>query len=295
MIKLENVSTNKFIEEQNQKWGEIYWYAQELLKKHHIRDYQQLKDFLASNHPELDRNEIINYLNSELIHVEKIINRANNLGIQPQIFTFDRSQSEEIDGKTISITDERNRGKVLLTSNPLSLNRGIDSLRKLSIAEIKQRLSHIDRRSLKNELHGLSSIGPKKIEGVVSAIEFYDEQVLRQFLETEQRDINLFFINKPEKREIVESQAREIAEYIVDSADKCIWGSLSDLQKRAIMQLSLTERSKKIQDSFINTISNYTTLGELENGILSEQEIPTVIGGVIKRERKKPIDRFIVR
>lgn len=295
MINLENVSTNKFIEEQKQRWGAIYWYAQELLKKHNIRDYQQLKDFLSSNAPELDRDGIIRYLNSELNHIEKLLNRVNNLGTQPQIFTFDSFQSEEIDGKTISITDERNRGKVLLTTNPISLNKGIDSLRKLPISEIKQRLSHVDGRSLKNELHELTSISPKKIEGVVSAVKFYDEQVLRQFLETEQRDINLFFLNKAEKRAIVESQTREIAEYIVDNADKCIWGTLSDLQKRAIMQLSLTERSKKIQDSFINTISNYTTLGELEKGILSEQEIPTVIGGVIKRERRKPIDRFIVR
>lgn len=295
MIELKNVSTNKFIQEQKQIWGNIHWYAEELLKKHNIRDYQQLKDFLDSNHSDLEFEGIINYLNSELKRVEKTIHRANELGVEPQIFTFDSYQSEEIDDKVINITDERNKGKLLLTANPLILHSGIESLQKLSIAEIKHCLSHLDRSKLKTEILEIPSIGQKRLQGVVNAVKFYDQQVLRQYFETEKRDINLFFLNKTYKKEIVELQLKEIAEYIVDNADECIWGKLSDNQKRIIMSTALNNTGQKIKGSFVNAISNYTTLSELENGILKEQEIPTVIDGVITRERRKPIDRFIVR
>ena len=40
-------------------------------------------------------------------------------------------------------------------------------------------------------------------------------------------------------------------------------------------------------------ISNYTTLKELETGILIEQEVPIVMGSTIIKKKIRPIDRII--
>lgn len=288
MIKLENVSTNELIKNNKEIWREESWNAYKVLVRNNIKDYKQLKEFLETTHPDLDIEGVRYYLSWELTFMERRINHANQLGKEPKLFTFD----ETIDDKRISITDERNKGKVLLTSSPLILHSGIEAIRKLSISEIKHCLSHINSNSLRSEI--LNFIKIKEQEKLLNAIRFYDEQVIRQSLETEESDINLFFLNKKAKTEIVESQLTEIATYIVDTAKECIWGRLTNVQKKQIISAILTNQDQKTRGSLINAISNYTTLKELEQGILKEQEIPEIINGTIKTKTKKPIDRFIV-
>ena len=295
MIKLENISTNQFIKQNKETWGMLYWNAYQILVDNNIRDYQQLKDFLESNNQALEISGIRYYFNNELRKMEQRIKRANEKEIEPKIFTFNSYQAKELDDKTINITDERNKGKVLLTSNPLILHSGIENIRKLSIAELKHYLSHLDSYKFSNEALQIPKIGSKQIQLIVDAIRFYDEQIIRQAFETEEKNINLFFLNKKAKNEMVEAQLKSIAEYLVDNAQLCVWGNLTPTQKKKIISLALTNNDKKTRGSLINAISNYTTLSELENGILKEQEIPTVIDGVIKRTKTKPIDRFIVR
>lgn len=304
MIRLEDVSTRDYIMKNKIAYNARCLYVYKILVDYKITDYQMLKDFLESETP----NELIkqnpNYfwgiheLKIQLSCIEYKLEKMNNRNKQIELFSFDSLKSLEIDDKVLNITDERNKGKILLCSNPLSLSRGINSIRKLSISEIKFLLNHIDSNSFKNSLLNLDRITPKKLETIVKAIRFYDEQVLRQYFETSDRDTNLFFLNQKEKRELVKEDILDIAEYITDNADECIWGNLSETTKKRMLAASISNRDgdiKRAKESLIDTISRYTTLTELETGIFNEQEVVTVIGGTIKRQLKRPIDRFITK
>ena len=150
------------------------------------------------------------------------------------------------------------------------------------IAEIKELLGHIDYNDFQNTFTRIRSFGSATGQKVVDAIKFYEQQVLRQAAETEERGINLFMLNKKEKDEIVESEIKYIAEYLIDNAKTLVWGNLTDTQKQRIMSAVLSTKGEYTQQdkkALINAISNYTTLSELEQGVI----------------KKKTLDRFIVR
>lgn len=304
MINLENVSTRKFIMDSKDACDLRIWYARRLLLEHNITDYQKLKDFLESELAKevTKRNSEFLYgiilLQGELKFVENKITKANEKGKQLEIFTYDSLNSSQIDDKSINITDERNKGKILLCSSPIILGSGIKSIRKLPITQLKHLIGHVDPNNLKNCLSNLDSTTSKKIASIDRAIRFYDEQVIRQYFETPNKECNLFFLNSKEKQELIEEQIKDIAEYIADNAKECIWGTLSDTQKKRMLAASLTTRDgtiARVKDNFERNIKLYTTLTELKNGILNEQEVVTIIGGDVKLERKRPIDRIITK
>ena len=49
------------------------------------------------------------------------------------------------------------------------------------------------------------------------------------------RGVNLFIVNKVRKQEFVSSQIKEIVEYLVDNANECVWGTLTDPQKLKLL------------------------------------------------------------
>lgn len=152
-----------------------------------------------------------------------------------------------------------------------------------SIYLIKHYLEHITEYGLDNVfITHVHSFGPSSTRQVVKSVKFYEEQVLRQALETNQRGINLFTLNKNEKERIVEEEFNDIVEYLVDNANECVWGELTDSQKRRMLESTISLRKEeqlKVRRCLIDMISNHTTLSELEQGVV----------------KKRTLDRFIVR
>lgn len=283
MIRLENVSIEKvFNYAKNFKDKDITAkIIYELFIKYDIKDYQKLKDLLNSQKEEF---ECVSYfLKKELYGVELKLKNKNEIDTEPEIFTFDRYQSSNIDVETLQLTDRENNGGILLYNCP-TIRGGarINKLKSMSIDEIKYLASHLCEYHFDNALSIKRNFGIDTVKRVVELVKFYEEQVLRQAQETEERDINLFLLNKDAKDEIVESQYKEIIEYLLDNAEQCIWGNLPSSKKIQMLRTIKAVRGDTILEDrrrLINAISNYTTLGELEQGVV----------------KKKTLNRFIVK
>lgn len=282
MIKLKHVSTEiifdyvKRYKEENLTLKTIY----DLFVKYDIQDYQKLKDLLNEHKEEF--KSVSNVLREELYKVELRLKYKNENDIEPEIFTFSTYKDSNVDIETLKLTDKSNNGDVLLYCCPTT--RGgtrINQLKTMSIEEIKNLASHLTQYSLDNALSLKNCFGIDTVKRVVDVIKYYDEQVLRQAQETDEKDINLFLLNKEAKDEIVESQYKEIIEYLLDNAEQCIWGNLPPSKKADFLRTINPVRGTGIEyrKRLVNAISNYTTLSELEQGLI----------------KKRTIDRFIVK
>lgn len=283
MIELEHVSTERIFDEvKNFKEEDLTSKTiYELFKKYDIQDYQRLKDLLNCKKEEFESISYI--LKNELYKIELRLKNKNEIDIEPEIFTFSNYQNSNIDIETLKLTDRVNNGNILLYSCPTT--RGgtrINKLKTMSIAELKNLSSHLSQYRFDNALCTKSYFGIDTVKRVVDVIKFYEEQVLRQAKETEERDINLFLLNKEAKDEIVELQFNEIIEYLVDNAEQCIWGNLPSSKKLQLLRIiKAGKRENAIEDRkrLVNAISNYTTLSELEQGVV----------------KKRTLNRFIIK
>lgn len=286
MVKLENVSTRELLDyyKRHGKENVTYQYLYDLLSMHNVTNYQELKELIFGNSKELTGSSVMIELMSKLKRVELLIQSYDLCFKNPDVFTFDNYSHSDLDSKTISVTDSSNKGDILLFSSPF-LKGGTrkNGIKNLSIEEIKYLLKHVDdNRLVNNLLSKKRGFGPDINKRVYDSICFYEEQVLRCALETDEREIDLFGIDRSEKREIVESQLKEICEYIVDTGNILVWGELTDNHKKRIITAAMSTRGEYTQrdrDTLINTISNYTTLSELKDGVV----------------KKKVLDRFIVK
>jgi len=281
MIKLENVSTLQLIEcIKNLKYQDkSYEHVYALLIDNNIENYQTLKEFILSKNT--NDEFTLDYLKKELSLVEEKVFRANMYGRHSQIYSFNIYNESNIDEETLKITDSLNYGNILIYSS-LFRNESSKSkqLRYLTIYELKHLASHLSRYRLRNGLIDKRTFGKYSIEKVIKRINFYEQQVLRQAKETSERGVNLFMINKKEKDQIVESQLEEIINYIINSNERYIWGNLTEEQKIKMTRILASPYSKTVREdkiTLIDTISNYTTLNELEAGIVKNKTLSRFI------------------
>lgn len=276
MIKLENVTTDKIIFA-----GDISTaYAVDIkmfLIRNKIEDYQTLKDFLESGKKVVGRE----FLEGRLQLVEEKLKRDNDLGLEPQIYLTDGYQN--VDMKSIKKTEGKNKGNVLVFKSPAVCHSGKKGkVTNLTIHNIKHLLSHVTPDKGTNALLGtLSGYGDLAGERLLSSLNFFEQQVTRQARETKEEDRNLFIIDGEEKRVIVEEGISDIIKYIVDNADICIWGELTQVQKRVFLESISGRNSEKhriVRKNMIDVISNYTTLSEIKDGV-----------------KEKTLERFIIK
>lgn len=288
MITLENISTSKLYSNlwdraknsSNESIKSRYLDVITLLSEYNVEDYQSLKDLLDTENPKFN----ILLFKQELKKVEKRINEANILGIEPEIYIPTGYSEDKRYDETLKITDDQTLGNVLLMTRPIKKpSKQQQVINRYSISELKFALSHL-QSDLRNDFRYANTYFKKEdMEKLITLIKFYESQVLRQIQEIEKSNPNLlptnaFKYNEDLKQEIVESQLKEIAEYLVDSGTTYIWGSLSDLEKQKLIKVvKLPHHFARRQ--FITAISDYTTLTELEQGIV----------------KKKTLDRFIVK
>lgn len=286
MIKLCDVSTERlitFLKYDLYKQGEVL-NAYLALTKHSIKDYQTLKDMIQNGRREF-KNE---FLKNAVSEVEKNIEYANQLGKEPVLFTCDNYKDANVDQKTLKVTDRKNSCGVLLYKSPAIVSRGKSgALDHIQISEAKSLLGKVTGHSKgctgnNAFVEAMNRFGELDSSKIRDAINFYEKQVLRQAEETKKRGVNLFIVNQREKQFIVREEIKSIVKYLVDNADVCVWGELSSAQKTRLMS-AVTRYSgyenQLLRERMIQIITNYTTLSELQTGVV----------------KQKTLDRFIVK
>ena len=302
MITLENVSIESFLNfailEGIIGGDPTYKFISELITKNNITNFKMLKDVLEDENIKKQNRLAYILLKNRIEEIETKIKVLELTNKRIDIVSFNSYKKANIDDETAAITDKGNKGIILPHTFPfISSDSRLKILNELKIAKIKELLSSVDSYDLtKCALTTKRHIGSALVEKTIHLIDFYEQQVIRQALETNQRGINLFTLNKEEKDKIVESNLQEYIEYILDNAITSIWGKINYTTQKRIYDAIILNKGKNkeiIRKALIDAISNYTTLSELETGILLEQETPLIIGGTIVKKKSRPINRII--
>lgn len=274
----------------------------EFLRKHNITNYEELEsvlDLLIRNDITDDIFLILMNLTKELKKAKNIVSKANEKEKQDKIFTFNTLQIFGIDDKTIHMTDSNNKCSVLPYAHPYARGAVLNTLKCLSIEEAKNLLSkyYICDNNLKNAITSRRNFGSNRAKKVAELINFYDEQVVRQRLSHKNaNDYNLFTLDQNTKKLILLEQLRDIVEYLFDTTEECIFGELTSASKSKIASAAIStngEENERTRTNLISMLSDYTTLEELEKGILTSQEVIRIENGTLINEVAKPIDRFV--
>ena len=188
----------------------------------------------------------------------------------------------------LDFVDKHNSCKDLILGGPtilISPKKEI-VLQDISIHEAKKLISEviIDKFSSKKEnalIARLPYYGPKDGKKFRDAINFYEEQVLRQAKEATCLEENLFVLNRDKKSGIILDNYSKIVDYFIDTADMCVWGNLGKSHKLKLQysKRAMTEETLRIRNNFVRMLADYTTLSELEKGPI----------------KSKVLDRFIIK
>ena len=207
---------------------------------------------------------------------------------QPESLVYDVNNYEgsTIERNILDNIDKYNSCRSLILSSPTILfsYKKEDALRSISIYDAKKLLSSVTFNKAKGvQENALVARLPyhRATDGtrIRDAINFYEEQVLRQAGETTCLRQNLFVLNRETKRDIVLEHYGEIADYFIDGPDEYIWGGFG---KSAKLKLHYSKKGKKfenlrIRDNFIRMIADYTTLTELEKGPIKSKALERFI------------------
>ena len=282
MIKLEKVSTERlitFLEYDNTNEAKK---ALSLLEKHKIRDFQTLKTMVKKGSKEFN----ISVIKNAILSVEANIAHAEVLGKEPVIFNCNNYGETTVFKKTLRYTDKHNNCDVLIFKNPtISCAGKYGLLNDITIYETKELLNKVtahDKSSTGNNafMEKFRRFNITDTTNVRDAINFYEEQVIRQANETNKRGVNLFILNKNKKELIVRKNIETLVKYIVDNADVYVWGELSPAQKNKLVT-SVTSCSgysnQLIREKMIELITNYTTLSELQSDKVKQKVLARFI------------------
>jgi len=285
MIKLEDVSTIKMLE--NYPSSEQLDFKHDPIARaltyHYVRDYQQLEDFINEGNQYYDIEFFRNWLNL----IKENIEQANEKGIITTQFTFDIAEKAGLNPKTIKTSDRKVFCRHLVINNPiLGPSEQVARIRDLRIYDAKFLLSKVVAHDIETVgqnafLATYPTFSCEDILRLVTAINFYEQQIVRQSQEPHKTGINLFRLNKDAKVKIIEQNIEDIIDYILETANVCVWGEVTPIQKQRLIS-SLRKRKttddKLLIGRLIQMISNYTTLDEIKSGV-----------------KTKTLDRFIVK
>ena len=212
--------------------------------------------------------------------IEKLVKTINKIAYETEVYyTKGYSDSELLK------QDRMNNGDILLLNNPTRMGCRFSYLKGKSIAKIKSDLAC----TLDTEKNYVATspeyfkIGPKNIPTLISAIEMFEAQIERQAKLTEERDINLFELDKEAKLDLTEAMYNEIVNYLVyNTKGRLVWSNLSDTQKKLYISSTINKTMEDVntRKNLKNYIANYTTLPELEQ---------------VANHDLKVLKRFIVR
>ena len=271
MSRLEAVSTLNLIK----NWPNQQ--EKEMLIRNKILDYQKLKEWIEL-HPDLKTSGLNGILMSTKWELAKDNKTTKNL----LIYTT-KGYSDD----ALEYTDEHTMSSQLLLDNPIFLQlTDYNLIKKLSIHELKHYLSHTNERGSNLFMAYSKNRYQNKIEDILKLISLYEEQVINQSLETDQRGINLFTFNQEKKQKIVLEVIYDVIEYFLENTEEYIWGPLTEFQRQQLIDA----KQKQSQDensvfyNLIHIITNYTTLSELNADFIKNKTLDKFI---IKKKIKK--------
>lgn len=246
-----------------------------------VDNCQQLKELIENNNSELNNSFLKECLNT----IENDLKKANELGHSPIIYKADGYHRFDLDEQMIEKlrkSDKNvNAGELLFGSPIMSYSVKKKTLSLETVYSVKQLLEHCiisctSYKSVNALMYCLEHFGLHDVGLLIKSIGFYEEQVIRQLNESNNIfEDNIFEKNYEMKVKIVESQINDLVQYFVNNANICVWGELTESQKRRLMQSVNSKRylENEITINFINMIANYTTLSELEEGIVKTKII----------------------
>ena len=266
MIELKNVTTKNLAFHEN-LFTDFAVEMTMALRRNSVEDFQALKQLLESGKKVVGRE----FLERQLAEKEGIVERLNIAGFEPKIFLSNNYDGMDVDDKSIRKTEKKTKSSVLAYRNPAICCAGKKGcISNLSIHELKHLLSHVSIRTYQNEFLSIYRYSENEAEKIITALNFFEEQIQRQALATGKTDTNLFIVDGDEKRAIVEEDIRDIVEYFTDSSDTYIWGELTLAQKRLLAESvhgKNTNKHQIVRNNMINLITNYTTLSEIQDGV----------------------------
>lgn len=254
----------------------------ELLDANHITNAQELYQCISSGTPGFNGynfHQILSIVHDTLSKMEHQV-------ILSPIFNIDGYQNHPYKDILVE-TDKLVMGRELLVfsiNNPSCSYR--QDLAKFSIDTLKYLASHINVYGENALITNLYGIGNTRLRKLVDAIDFYEKQILRvacdiSTLTTSEE--NLFLKDREQKLEIINQEYKNIVQYLFSNGKVFIFGSLScpyDLLSAYSIQepRTINEYWKtRVRDRFINTICNYTTLHELEDGVIENHTLDRFI------------------
>ena len=250
MITLENVSVKRLMLDSK------------ILKLANKANVNSVEDIvrLSIKYPEYNWTRLL----IEIDQLKKSMALANKKGYEPQVY-MTKGYTDEI----LEKQDEKNMGSVLLLDNPTQYSScRFSTLKNRSIATIKQDLSHTfeDGRNYLQSYY--RNIGLGQIPEILAAIEMYESQIERQAKLTDDKNRNLFRLNRVEKRIAISDVYNEIVKYLVfNTKESLFWAKLTESQKRLYLSSIINQKESDliIRERLTKMIADYTTILELED------------------------------
>lgn len=212
-------------------------------------------------------------MKTEALEKKYSLRETSNLAFQnlDMISVFDRT-----------ISEEKTKGDELILDALVGKDRRYSFyfLLNLPVSIIKQ-LFYYQNSSSKPLILEAYKIGLKNLQYIINAINLFDEQLIRQNKEKHNFGDDLFHLNYDAKKDIVIEEVESYIDYLEENAKVCVWGVNSETKIKFMREAFISKSVAAIRNKerLINTFTNYTTLTELENGII----------------KNKTLDRFIIR
>lgn len=238
------------------------------LKEKKLENFEQLEKMIVAG------EKVPIYFIKLYELVKKYISKEHMVDKEPQIYRSD--MLKVINERDLEVTEEET-----LCSN-LLLNAVIDDdwrvtfldIEKLNIKNLRFFLNHVIPNG-KNSLELFPRIGTYAVDKVIKVIHYYEDQIIRQNLERHTPGINLFTLNKEEKKEIVEQELSKYVEYLLSFSYDFIWGKRSKTVSKLLEECLLSEKKNALRNKrrLIETFTNYMTLTELEEGAIENHTL----------------------
>ena len=277
MITLENISTIPFTGIKNTK---NYSFISNIINDLNITNFELLKEFLQNSQEHPNFNELKELLDQ----MEMNLDLLKKLNIKADIhkIKYESDFKENINEKIL--LDKKVMGSELIFDSPFKkMSKTKEGITNYNIYQLKEYISHCDTVGTNLLKKELTFINDNDIYKILNAIYLYEKQLDRILREENNLDIldysNLFYLHHNDKKELITSEIKDIADYIGDTATGFIWGKFNYIELSYILYsaYSVSEHDVLRRDAFINLLTNYTTLGEAEKGLV----------------RTRAIDRFI--
>lgn len=273
MLDLQNVSVIQMFK----FFGSPSALVEDLFQKKNIKTIGDLRKVVQ------EQPNCFNYFIKE--SCDKVLRKTNILEEKyslKETSTFPFQNLDMISKEEKETSEKNTQGKELILESLVGQcgRNTFNFLLDLSVFDIKK-LFYYQNSTSEPLILAAENIGLYNLEVIKYAIKLFDEQLIRQNEEEHPFEADLFHLNYDEKRAIVIEELSSYIDYLETNADRCVWGDNNKAKIRYMREALISKSVAAIRNKerMINTFTNYTTLTELEMGVI----------------KNKTLDRFIRR